>query len=1209
MALGMVLVGGLLAGCPGPDQPPPFQGDNPLLFVYPANGQKDIVTSVEPVVIFPSSVDADALQQSLVLADAQGQPVPVEVTVLSLRPPKPDSPPRAVVKVCTGTVDSATGQCTPTPLRPDTIYSLKTTATLHSGNDTFKAGTVLTQFQTRTLAGAHATAANGQPVGLVAVAHSPGGDAGDGVGNNFAFGSFSYQPRSTPDPTTDPGTPVGAPVNLANTLHITFSEVLDAASVVQGKSFTFTNSAGTAVPGLLYVQGNEVSFQPQPANGQQLPAGSYNVAFTSDVRALNGDALRPDAQSVFTLKVKDAGPPSREFLKIVAGASDKSALNGDVVNSISVASSLIGSNAVAAQDDAQRGELVAYLGELPGFPDPRHPGNDSYAVLPVAIPAGTQLVSSSLNVTLDKQANGDGINAQLKTGPLTITMLDTANAYFFQNPHRRDGQPTALIMHLDMSLAGSDPSGNAVLNQTVLNVTAVGTVRAYKGQLFANAVAQIPLTVANTNIAIATLNLQLVLPSKMSTELARQCHLNPVLADGQCPAKPDTTPPTFLAFAPSACFYAFGSSNDSSATNNGTGSAPPSGIGPDGTPVDCSAGGVTPDSYPRDASPAVLFDEAIDSTTLATHDANHIQLSQAGTPVAFTTKVEGTSVVVHPDAPLAADTAYTLTVGTGLTDLGGNALGASASQTFTTRPYDTGTPAPVYITTVNPGLPCALDPASGDFTTGGNTAGYCLGDMPSGGDAHQVFNVFPIQANLPVAAYFTKPVKASSIVPADGCLTPGTGTAATKGSFAVELVNASGRCTGVVPGAVTLAHVGAAATRRFQYIPDQPFVQGQRYWLVICGTKNSACSTSQRVTDVDGLALNTTPIVNSGSGSTAVGTTPDLIEPFIAIKPTQNYRIVLQAQPNSDTNGNGKLDTGERPETANVSALHLGVLGLQLPNALKAYMSGERPIEIQSLQQPCSNLPAAAIAAIGSTPPECLPFFLSAGGMFWLTGIDVNISTVLSAVDVQTLQGLASNPSLPAPLASALGGLANTLINNNLTQAFQDLALAPVKNALAGVLGTLGLDSASLASTGRVVLRLRGCDATQAAGCTPLDGAQAVGAVTAGGTLAHQTGYIVNECTGSIGSKAYDFKPCIVAPLNLNVNVPDGNNLSLPQSTLAATVVGPLSFTDNGRLVTQLVNFNTLQLNAQLLGLLPATATIKPGELHLQLAGYPVHGN
>ncbi len=1160
----------MLAGCPGPSTPPVFQGKHAVSFVYPASGQGNIVLTAQPVVTFSGAVDASQMQAALQLVDGAGKAVPV---VIAVAPPSvltPDGKTQGVVSLAPVA-----------PLAPATTYTLKVAESFTVGNDTFKAGTVLTRFTTQRLPNAGAGS-------LTVVSHSPGNAVGNGVGDDIAFGVFEYPSQTDPancanPPTNTPATVTYAQNNgqcfrtdhFANTLHVTFSEPVDPTTIVVGKSFSFVDAACksgpscTQIDGLLYVQGNEVSFQPTVP----LQAGTtYNVSFTSDVKALARGAgggahvLVTNGQSSFTLKAVPAGTVAREFLQVFANKPNSSLMpvdaNGKPVapNSIDIASGLIGSNVVTAKNDPSRGELVAYLAQPGGF-DPANPtaaaSPDSpfYSNLPVILPAGSQLSADLLQVILAKPLPGNaaglmqGVDAQLSTGPLTITLLSNVNAYFFKNPNRVDGQPTAVALHLDMAMAGSDPTGNAVLNQTVLNVTAVGTIVASNGQLFANAIAQIPLEVANTGTAIASLNLQLVLPSAQSVADAPTCRPGGVPQDialGGCPAKADTQAPKVLAFEPTKCFYTF----------NGVGT----GLMNTSKEADCSSAVIN--SYPVNGSPSIIFSEPIDPQTLLPHDASHIQLTQNGTAVPFTARLEGTTVVLHPDSPLAPNATITMTVGSGLTDLSGNALDTSngqVSQTFTTKPYVTSPVAPAYITAINPGLPCALDPASGDFRTGGSVAGYCLGDTPAGGQ-HQVFGVFPQQVNQPLAAFFTKPVKSATIMPADGCLTAGSGAAATHGSFALETVDGAGQCTGVVPGAVALAQPGRATTRFFQFVPDQLLTVGQRYWFVVCGTQNSACTTTERITDQDGLPLNTTPILGTGSGTTAVAATPDLIQPFTGIMATDNYSIVLQAQPDTDTNGNGNFDGGEHAQTSTSTAVNLSLLGIPIPVPLMAYLSGDRPIQIQPLTKNCS---AAPVSVIGTTPAECLPVLLSAGGMFNLTNIPIDVSTAITAVP-------------------ALG------------------------TAVANLLNSLGLSPSVLpavAATGRIVLRLQGCDVTNP-GCSPLEGES-----PSGGVLPHQTIYIVGQCTGTINGQAYDYQPCIAADLVLNVNAPDGNGVSVPQSTLPTTLVGPLVFTPSGQLVIQLVNANALSLNATALGLAPAVATINPGALHLQLAGYPVHGD
>ena len=105
-----------------------------------------------------------------------------------------------------------------------------------------------------------------------------------------------------------------------------------------------------------------------------------------------------------------------------------------------------------------------------------------------------------------------------------------------------------------------------------------------------------------------------------------------------------------------------------------------------------------------------------------------------------------------------------------------------------------------------------------------------------------------------------------------------------------------------------------------------------------------------------------------------------------------------------------------------------------------------------------------------------------------------------------------------------------------------------------------------------------------------------------------QTGYIVEECEGSIDGQPYHYEPCFTASLTLTANAPDGQGVSLPQQQIRTRLVGPVTFEQNGRLAIALRNVNRFSLSATALDLLPANATVDPGDLNFQLTGAPVHG-
>jgi len=970
-------------------------------------------------------------------------------------------------------------------LRPDTQYSVKATQALKVGDANFAMGTALTRFTTQPLPGNTASG------GLTVVSRTPGdGSTGN---DSFAFGTF-------------------------NTLHLRFSEPVDPNTVVAGSSFTFKDSSGNEVPGNLYVQDRYLSFDP----ASDLTAGeTYTVNLGSAITSTTGDALTAGANSSFQFTAEALSdtqnnlPLLTEYLTstpAAVSASDiaslaLSPLNGQPENSINLSSALVGNNQSGLQNDPQRGTVTAQLANPAVTSGNR--ASKFYAILPATLRAGTQFAATSLDIKL-----GGQVPAQLSTGGLQITLLDDANAYFLPNKLRTDGQPTAALLTLDLGITGGDVQGNGVLNQSVLNVQGVGTASFSKfqgdtyGSLVIDAVASFPLKLVNNGTAIANITLRLVVPAPNQT------------------TQPDTTAPMLTAQSPSACQYAFGSGNGAVANSSES---------------TCTSGGVAVNSFPVNGSPALTFSKPLDPTTLL-DQAGDLQLRDAsGNPVTFTARSEGSTVILHPSQPLSPSTTYTITAGTGLTDLNGNALASSQSVTFTTEPYLATSPAAAFLTALTPGLPCALSPSSGDFSSGGSTAGACAGDTPPSGTTAQDFPVFSQPANLAVRGSFSKPVAVSSLVPADGCLTAAASGAsiASRGSLALEMVDGSGQCTGVVKGGIELPQPGATQTVSFRYQPTGLLTQGQRYWLVICGDSGSACPTSQRVTDVDGLTLNTDPLNGSGSNGTNAAGGPDIIMPFNAAAPSDDFFITLRTLPATDTNGNGLLDSGEHAQTDAHAVVSI------LGTSNDSYLAGDRPLSLAPATTSCGNAPTSVI---GSTPASCVPIILYSGGEFDLTNIDIGLQSVVSSI-----------PGI------------NTILSG------------------------LGLSLSSipaLASTGRLLLRLQG--STDSSGVLQ----------------PQQTGYIVPECTGTLNGQSYDYKPCIAVTLNLSLNAPDTSAaITISQQSLSTTLVGPLSFQNDGLLSIDLQNSTAVNVTADALGLLPLTATINPGGLHLQLVSQPIHGN
>ena len=94
---------------------------------------------------------------------------------------------------------------------------------------------------------------------------------------------------------------------------------------------------------------------------------------------------------------------------------------------------------------------------------------------------------------------------------------------------------------------------------------------------------------------------------------------------------------------------------------------------------------------PTMAKVVATFDEPIDPETVT--GTSFTLTGPGGAPVAAAVSASGTTATLTPAAPfLAPETAYTVTLTTGVSDVSGNALAADESWTFTTAPAETTPP-------------------------------------------------------------------------------------------------------------------------------------------------------------------------------------------------------------------------------------------------------------------------------------------------------------------------------------------------------------------------------------------------------------------------------------------------------------------------------------------------------------------------------------
>lgn len=1143
-----------------------------LTFTYPIDGQKDVYTQTQIAISFAGDIDKGAQGLTLVANPGRKNQQVVDTTVTQ------DRSQSGILRLA---VADNTDSVERPALTPDTTYAVQATDEIGSGNTVFHKGDTLFSFTTRP------------------AAQSPSKDG---------FEVVEYRGDNKDK----------YPFTQFNTVRITLSEAVDPSSVVNGDTFRMTDSGGAPVPGRLVVQGRHISFDPS----QDLAAGeSYTVQLGSGdnnaVRSIFGTALANNSRSTFKLTPVSVGKVAEQNVVIEPTSMDVSSLpanelNGGPANVAAIVSQLVGRNVLPALNNQQRRSLLTRLASPSD--DPRYKGT-----FPAVIPAGQQFDLGPLNLKL-----GGAITTPIQSGNVQARFLDDADVFITANNLRNIQAPTAVRLRFDLGI-GADIQNNdqnqivanGALNQTAMNVVAAGlAIPQDNGDIRLVTLGSFPAAVNRNGQAITDFELELTLRAGSQSDIQNQ---------------PDSTQPYVTAQYPSACLYTFGANLDFAQELTGVNPVPL-----ESAEDDCAAAsaplvnvragagdgpaGIT-DFLPSKQI-AITFSEPIDPETLAnidgTYDGSHLALNGPDGAVAFTAHAAGNSVVIHPDEPLAADTFYTISIGSGLRDYGGNSVANAGQRTFRTAPYVEALPPQKYeftdaqgqtslasvinvaqtapfLTALVPGIPCALDPASGDFQQGGSTAGYCAGDQQDSTDPSIAFPVFTLPANQAVQAQFTKPVKTASIQLAKGCLT-GNGGNIGSASVAVQKMSSDGSCQGVVPGKLIFDDTADTLTRTFEFVPERPWQTGQRYWLVICGNEHDQCApgagTITGRDDGNGVkyvntagavvnapysgALNTTPILGTGTApASGVGLPddvspqfrlalgqgfrpaaggPDIVMPFDGAPASRNYAFLANSLPLADANGNGILDaqdfnptnpTGniqfpgpdqqpqqERHVAANATYLQPIFPGLpgQFSYIQSTYQSGAVPNVVEPLTTDC----AGARDILGSTPAQCLPVQLSEGGMFELT-------------------------------------------------------------ALAGT-------GRRTPQAGRILLRVA-ANKNNA------------------GQVTRQKGYIVSRCSGTIGegddAKDYNYSPCFVLSLHLIANGPDGLNnpllkVNFQQQRLSLELVGPVSFERNGQLVLTLRNTNAFVLDkvsSSLFGnIQPGMIPLNPGDAHIQLVGNAIHG-
>lgn len=570
----------------------------------------------------------------------------------------------------------------------------------------------------------------------------------------------------------------------------------------------------------------------------------------------------------------------------------------------------------------------ATLGLLPGtlraeLGDPKAFGGP----IPFTVRKGQSLRASELPLRL---AGIIGLGAH--TGDLRFEILTDANGWVSRNrlrpaEQRPDdlGAPLEVELFLDAALIAEDGTGQALATQTLLGLHLVGLATSASGQLALEVAGALEVDLLGVASSHADLSLR--------------------LRTGATPLVGSETPPTVVSASPAR-----------------------------------GASGVA-----TDARLQVVLSSAVDLGRV--RQGGQLTLTTGATAVPITVRAAGGALLVQPNLPLAAGTAYTLTLGP-LHDVAGrpielatgDATGGTGVISFTTAAPPGGATVPPQLAAAVPGAPCAL--VGGTATT----PGHC----DNGASSDPSYRPFELAADRPIELWFTQPMSAASLR---------VGTACGSGAIRVELLNAAGACAQAVPGALEVR------TASVRFTPTQRWQAGARYRLVLNAGGNGSCDADE-VCGANGRPLNTDPLdAADGSGG------PQVILPFTALPPQPHTMIPLTAAPWTDRNGNGFVDANEALtadnqlgiEVASTSGI-VSAASLGGPDCFPARpgtqvcigVSTELPVTVLPQVESC---PVTATGAPATGAGPCVPVRISAQTVR-VTSLTINATATIAGQDV-----------------------------------------------------------------------------------------------------------------------------------------------------------------------------------------------------------------
>lgn len=632
-----------------------------------------------------------------------------------------------------------------------------------------------------------------------------------------------------------------------STVRVLISEPVDPATVVLGDSVQFVEVNGgteTPVPGTLLLAGTHISFDPDE---DLTPNATYRLRLTDTILDIGGEALVPgdyDFTPVNTsVEVSPENPDGRilQTLNTDPAVGDATFPATSRVLGDTINSIRLVSQLVGETSiDVKDANLQAVMGDPALFPD----------MIPLAIRKGQLIESTGLDVRL-----GGAIPANLQTGDVTVRFISDATGFVVRNPFRTPDtlpddfqSPLFVFLAFDAAVSATDQTGNSVLNQPLLDVQVAGIAAVKDGALVIETAGSMELDLLGVAKAPANLVLSMATTSP----------------DAVAPT--DTTAPTVTAT------YPFDGQDDFSVTD----------------------------------SISLVFSEPVEADAAA----GDIELTEAGSPVDILVQHSGSSLIVTPRQPLSYDRDFVLRInsardvsGNSLSPNTGDAIGGDGTLEFRTPVLSNSNQSPPHLTSLFPGVPCALVDATAE------SPGRCAGgyDIESDEDVlDDLYHPFTMPANGRAMATFDKPMNQASMQ---------LGSTCGDGSIRLEALDDGGLCEGAVPATLVTRE------RSFQVIPNQYLQVGKTYRFVLGTGTNDSCNTGE-LCGANNQPLNPDPL-NGGEDGDGGGPDPTVEYQFTVTPASEDTFVPALAMPYTDLNGSGIIEGGEVRRHENRAAMRI----------------------------------------------------------------------------------------------------------------------------------------------------------------------------------------------------------------------------------------------------------------------------------------------